>query len=98
MALLTLVITSAVFAGSIHHSISSEVEYTARQISVDEEIGISAQERNNLVLALLVGRVANAKADEKSISYHQKAVKVITDYQLSDPRRNYHINNYPSVE
>lgn len=66
-------------AGAFHQ----QVELTAQQVET-EHYSVTAKQKTQLMIAMLVGKVANASADETAITYHETAAKVISTYHFSD--------------
>ena len=81
--LLAVLATSTLFSNVVYQHISSDVALKAKQIATDETVGLSEQELSNLLIATLIGEVANATSDEKSIEHKLKAEVVLSSYHLA---------------
>ena len=95
MAMLTAVLAVGIYAGSAIGSLRAEVEYKSQQIAKDSVGSLPDAQKNHLLFALIVGKVANANADVAAIKYHEKAAMVITSYQLN--RTNEQFKSFSSI-
>lgn len=88
IAFLTAAITGISFVTGIYQVVSDQVELTASRITLNEDNQLASAEKDNLLLAMIVGKVANATSEEKAVKHHQAAQMLITNYNLTTNRHN----------
>jgi len=94
LALMTGVVTSVCFGSGIYQMLNQQVEVAAQKLATDHKSELAIEDKENLMVALLVGQVANATSEEKAIRQHKATQMIISDYSQSAPHEIYSASRF----
>jgi hypothetical protein len=73
------------FAGAELDQINAEVEAKAAQIDADHGILLTGQERNNLKIKLVAGKVVVEQTNDQSTELSNKIDQAVDTFEITDP-------------